>query len=567
MSFVTPYTAVGTSRIGAGQGFANVINQARNARVQEGYLQNTQKRTDLDEQHYGQQEMDKARRQLDAAMESGNNDMAEAAVRNLKVIAERYGLGVAETRSDIALNTGVTDKVGDQKALTPGSAGKLRPDEVGSEEKPLDVDAYDAAQKVPTDGSSDRVNSEADARIDQALRTPGGSLPAGPPSPPETTDLTPGEEKQFQAWAKASGIRDLNSPDAHYDYRGFWKSTGGAPIRWGKDHFPDTFKQHGHPTFSNESEYAKGDGGSWQGETFVPPIRTPGGSLPTPVTAGAREAPLRGYTLIGRDGKPLYTVAPKDVEANQRKRVGDVFAGLASKSTDPKEKEWLAEAEAAAAAAVGTMPLDEAVQVGLKLFMQRVQGAQALATTEANHKPRPGGGGGGLMGKGADIAESIRYYSIPAANRAQKIINETDQYADMQAGLESGDPALQRNAINVLYKIRAGTAVSAAEDARVGGIVSMLDKLENKFRQWTGGPISPELLAAMKQIVAIKQRINRDRVQAIYDQAADEWEAQNEGKVKDPKVFERRSKTIRQGAKAGAPTSADDKADELLGDQ
>jgi hypothetical protein len=95
---------------------------------------------------------------------------------------------------------------------------------------------------------------------------------------PEVTQLTPAEETAFRAWVERNGITDLDHPDSHYDYRGFWKATGGAPRAPGlmtsrgtvgpPGHFPDTFKQHGHPTFSQESQYSRGprDGGMWVGE-------------------------------------------------------------------------------------------------------------------------------------------------------------------------------------------------------------------------------------------------------------------------------------------------------------
>lgn len=93
---------------------------------------------------------------------------------------------------------------------------------------------------------------------------------------PEVTALQPDREQQFQAWAKANQITDVDHPDSHYDYRGFWQETNGAPHQPG-DHFPDTYKQHGHPTFSVESKYSSGqnDGGRWDGNTFVPPAADP----------------------------------------------------------------------------------------------------------------------------------------------------------------------------------------------------------------------------------------------------------------------------------------------------
>lgn len=89
----------------------------------------------------------------------------------------------------------------------------------------------------------------------------------------ETTKLTPPEEKQFKEWVKQNKITDVNEPDSFYDYRGAFKA-GVSPSD--DKHWPDTFKQHGHPTFSVESQYSKGpnDGGTWNDNgQFIPPRR------------------------------------------------------------------------------------------------------------------------------------------------------------------------------------------------------------------------------------------------------------------------------------------------------
>jgi len=94
----------------------------------------------------------------------------------------------------------------------------------------------------------------------------------------ETTQLSPAEEVAFRRWAAENGITNYDHQDAHYDMRGFWKSTQGAAHPPGSvQHFPDTFKQHGHPSFSQESQYSKGpsDGGMWVGgDTYLaqPPM-------------------------------------------------------------------------------------------------------------------------------------------------------------------------------------------------------------------------------------------------------------------------------------------------------
>jgi len=131
-----------------------------------------------------------------------------------------------------------------------------------------------------------------------------GHVQVTPPS--ETTALTPKEEEQFQAWAVANTIKDLDHPDSHYDYRGYWKDTNGAvyPPPAGAGHGPDTYKQHGHETFSVESKYSTGpgDGGHWDGDTFIPQAQAPGQApeaQPSDVPAGftAVDVPA-GYTAV-----------------------------------------------------------------------------------------------------------------------------------------------------------------------------------------------------------------------------------------------------------------------------
>lgn len=87
------------------------------------------------------------------------------------------------------------------------------------------------------------------------------------------TQLSPQEEAQFQAWAKAHNrLGDLFD----YDMRGAWKANIGQA---GNGHFPDTYKKPNHPTFSNESIYNGTEGmtgGRWletpRGTAFVPSL-------------------------------------------------------------------------------------------------------------------------------------------------------------------------------------------------------------------------------------------------------------------------------------------------------
>lgn len=81
------------------------------------------------------------------------------------------------------------------------------------------------------------------------------------------TPLDPQEEGMFQAWAEKTGrARDVYD----YDLRGAWKDNAKAAMN---GHLPDTYKKPNHPTFSQESVYAKkvGGAGAWaqQGKKWV----------------------------------------------------------------------------------------------------------------------------------------------------------------------------------------------------------------------------------------------------------------------------------------------------------
>jgi hypothetical protein len=97
------------------------------------------------------------------------------------------------------------------------------------------------------------------------------------------TPLQPHEEAQFQQWKKKYAPNDSG---ADYDLRGAFKAGLTPDPKTG--HWPDTYKKPNHPTFSNESIYAKDRpdlAGHWEGNTYVHPSAamgrgTPHGPLP-----------------------------------------------------------------------------------------------------------------------------------------------------------------------------------------------------------------------------------------------------------------------------------------------
>lgn len=89
-------------------------------------------------------------------------------------------------------------------------------------------------------------------------------------SPSFDTKLDSSQEAEFRQWKQRYAPNDSG---IDYDLRGAFK----AGLKPGKDgHWPDTFKKPNHPTFSNESIYAKNapdKAGHWEGGKYIPPTK------------------------------------------------------------------------------------------------------------------------------------------------------------------------------------------------------------------------------------------------------------------------------------------------------
>jgi hypothetical protein len=141
--------------------------------------------------------------------------------------------------------------------------------------------------------------------------------------------LAPAEEAQFQAWVQANknapGVKNWDAPDAHYDMRGFFHDKPALAAWTPGAHFPDTYKQHGHETFSVESKYSKGpgDGGTWKGNTFVPAgTSAPATTTKAPPAKGAaRTFPMEVRSATGKQ----YRVDSQQQLDALRERFGITF--------------------------------------------------------------------------------------------------------------------------------------------------------------------------------------------------------------------------------------------------
>lgn len=109
----------------------------------------------------------------------------------------------------------------------------------------------------------------------QASTEPAGALkPSEGTRTPENqyeTKLSPEAEVQFQEWKAQNAPKDSGQD---YDLRGAFASGITADPSTG--HWPDAWKKPNHPTFSDQSIYAKyapEKAGAWDGDRYIPPVQ------------------------------------------------------------------------------------------------------------------------------------------------------------------------------------------------------------------------------------------------------------------------------------------------------
>ena len=175
----------------------------------------------------------------------------------------------------------------------------------------------------------------------------------------ETTTLSKEEEARFRQWVVSNKIADWDW--APYDYRGYFKETNGAPIRFGIDHFTDKFKRHGHESFSAESQYSRGpqDGGQWIGETLINP------PMPSHVDTQHRaDGSLKGPGFLGALRRPDGRVSSElSVGVNVDGR--EIEIPLLVPTLSKEEVDHLLQMD------LGTSPPDQIVRKAVEFALQR----------------------------------------------------------------------------------------------------------------------------------------------------------------------------------------------------
>jgi hypothetical protein len=269
-------------------------------------------------------------------------------------------------------------------------------------------------------------------------------------------------------------------------------------------------------------------------------------------------------TVVSRGGKTLYeSTGPSG-------RWSPMVQGVFQPFTSHANPDIAAAAERAKQVTGKLIEVDgiapkDAIKMGMDYLNGEANRITNLARTELGTRPKWGGGGGATspgkfqaLGPKEDRAESIKLYISESRGHVGKL-NESDRMLAQAEGLaESSDPALQRNAIDVLVQSRSGATVAVGERARYDQMNGVISQLKNIAGRWTGGPLDPEYVNKIKMVIAEQRRINAATREEVARDLEEAYAAQNEGKVSQPILERRKSalgKTIRRN---DSPTDATD---------
>jgi len=185
-----------------------------------------------------------------------------------------------------------------------------------------------------TPTSSSTMPLQAPTEVTGALKPVGGT---GTPGNQYETSLSPTEEAKFQDWKAKNAPNDSGFD---YDLRGAFQA-GVQPDKE-TGHWPDTFKKPNHPTFSDQSQYAKDRpdlAGHWVGDTYYPApsyMNPPERQAPFPrprmteILSGLYETAKNAFSLTQA---PEWGVDPETGEVHTSTQAIEKAADLAGLMT------------------------------------------------------------------------------------------------------------------------------------------------------------------------------------------------------------------------------------------
>lgn len=334
-------------------------------------------------------------------------------------------------------------------------------------------------------------------------------------------------------------MRDLDHPDSHYDYRGAFLAGLGRGASTG--HFPDTFKQHGHPTFSVESKYSAGpgDGGSWRGDTFVPsrPMTDAGPRMPLPGESpltrpyGMSGGPVRLAGINDQPGQRFASPAPENVDLDSP----EANAPFAAKPVpEPVHTGW--EVTDPAGRPVMNLPLRPEASQAYQAFQITKAGKALLdnAVTPEEQEAAKRAIAWGLSRAGSAPSdevtkELVHRYDTDMGNSTKVQIQGMKKRVPGGGGMGGGvGPTKADKYSHTVDKDLMSQTNAIIKDQQGAGKYAAISSLDNDVSEMERLISAPgamgQRVAVQKALLALTGKASRESEQAALAGAAGKWE-------------------------------------------
>lgn len=247
----------------------------------------------------------------------------------------------------------------------------------------------------------------------------------------------------------------------------------------------------------------------------------PGERQDVSLPAGGQRMPGRGFELDF--GGKIIRIDPESVHERQVQRVKGVLQPIFESSTSPEEKKAAQMALNAAAGAVGIVPPEDAVKLGIDVYEKAMERMAKLARAKVAGASRASAGSGydTRLGKvGDDFRTYLNQTQNQQAVKGARISLQNARHVLEMAN--SSDALAQFSAKADLLKETMRGALSDKDVARFEGAAGKWNQARTWVNTWTaGGQIPPDVLRQIKEIAIAKVRAERERLEAVAQQFVD----------------------------------------------
>jgi hypothetical protein len=234
-----------------------------------------------------------------------------------------------------------------------------------------------------------------------------------------------------------------------------------------------------------------------------------------------RATKARGWQVLGPGGQPVFSVSEEQVLEGQRNRVADHFATLKGSARNPGEGRAATIGEKVATAALGKMPLKDALEAGQKAYEFEIR-------AELGHERSMAVDSAGRAQAAALREKRFDAHLNEASFQQIENIVKDEQMRDSiqkaRDAISAGDKATalagsknalaQRSALSAQLKQMFSSVTSDRELAYAQNSAGLWSRIQTALNQLDSGQLSDDMLRNMLQTAAETKAALSKRIHA-----------------------------------------------------